>query len=257
MTKKTYKIFIDSGGWYIAYYMGLFHYIFMEFGVECFKHVYFEGVSAGGQTCGYAIATIHGCKDMKYWLNNGPKQSIYDDNYGNGRLTLGCYKAGKSLYKKLNKHQCRKIKKYYSSLCLDSSLKPYYCNNITNAKIFGCAVASTGNIPLIGSLFAWRYKNKLLWDGNLILNYDYCNKKTYNADNVLFISLDSYKFGDDIVYLNLSSWVNKTLKDSIFTSFLSKTDALANTDRLFNNGYNDAKCHHNEIHDKLKAFGIL
>lgn len=134
MTHK-YKIFIDSGAWYIAYYMGLFHYIFTEFGVDCFKHVHLEGISAGGQACGYILATIHGCKNMKYWFENGPQQIIRSNNYGNGKLTLGCYNAGLFFYKQLNKHQRKKIKKYFSCVCLDSSLNSHCCRYIQKKRI--------------------------------------------------------------------------------------------------------------------------
>jgi hypothetical protein len=253
----THKIFVDSGGWYIAYYMGVFHYIFTTFGVDIFKGAHFEGVSAGGQIIGYALATIHGCKDMKYWLDNGPKHAISNNNYGYGRLTLGCYNAGKRFYDTLGYYQRETIKQKYCSLGLDSSsLKPFYIRNVSNRLEFACAVASTGNIPIVGSFYTWRYSGKRLWDGYMNLRYNYSNNLDYNADNVLFFSFDKHEPKKNVVYIHLSKWTNFSIFKSVGISFYNKNDALLATDELFENGFADAKLNHDELHRKLHEFGL-
>jgi hypothetical protein len=85
--------------------MGIFHYMFTTFGTDIFKKVHFTGISSGGQTSGYCLASIHGCKDMLFWLDNGPKQTVITNNYGYGRLALGCYNSGKFFFNLLNTKQ--------------------------------------------------------------------------------------------------------------------------------------------------------
>ncbi len=254
----AHKIFVDAGGWYLAYYMGVFHYIFTTFGVDCFKDVHFEGVSAGGQCIGYVLATIHGCKDMKYWLDNGPKHAISNNNYGNGRLTLGCYNAGKHFYKTLDSSQKDEIKKKYCSLSLDSSFNPFFSRNISNTTDFACAVASTGNIPIVGSFHPWKHQNNYLWDGCLNFKYNHYKNLDYNTKKVLFFSLDKDNIVEqNIININLSKWTNFSPLKSISISFYDKETALLATDELFENGFSDAKLNHDEIYDKLCKFGII
>jgi hypothetical protein len=81
-------IFIDIGVFYITYYYGFFDFLFTHYGVDKFKDVYFEGVSAGGQVSASCIFTIHGYKNMKYWLKKGPKMLIHSDNLRNQKTII-------------------------------------------------------------------------------------------------------------------------------------------------------------------------
>ena len=82
-------------------------------------------------------------------------------------------------------------------------------------------------------------------------------KKTYNTDHLLFISVSKYNLNDDIVYLDISSWMSKNIKDSYFASFYNQYNASLHADILFQNGFNDARNHRSEIYEKLKLFGVL
>ena len=114
------RIFIDAGGWYLAYYMGMWEYILEEFGRESFKGVYFDGASAGGQVATTIIASIYGDKQMKFWLQTGPKLAVECDKYGIGRLTDGIQSTGFIFYNNLNETQRRAICKYVRVFCTDS-----------------------------------------------------------------------------------------------------------------------------------------
>jgi hypothetical protein len=248
------KIFIDSGGWYISYYMGLLHYIFTNYGIDKFKKIYFEGVSAGGQACPYALATIYGNHNMKYWLKKGPKKVVYDDQYGCGKLTKGFYNSGKLFYSKLNKTQKSKIKKYFSAICSDIYNNPYICNNINSSTEFASTVASTGNIPIIGCLLPQKYKDKYLWDGNL--NTNYYNNLDYNSNNILFITFSPLSSCNNskIIQLDLSKWIHTSLFTSLIPSFLNPEETLQYIDILFKFGYNNAKKHKDILFSKLDIF---
>jgi hypothetical protein len=249
--KRT--IMIELGGWHIAYYMGVFHYIFTTYGVDAFTDVYFTGVSAGGQTCGYCLGTIHGCKDMKYWLDNGPKQAVLTNNYGYGRLALGCYNAGKFIFNKLNKKQKRAITKYFSALCMDCMCQPYICDNIDNAVDFGCAVAATGNVPIVASVDPWKFKGVPLWDGYI---NTYINKSCYVDTNTTLLFTFKNN-GTHARFIDLSKWTTTYSGiSSMLPSFYSQNGALDATEKLFQCGYDDAKQNENELLYQLRGIGI-
>jgi len=243
---------IDSGGWYIAYYMGLFHYIFTTYGVDAFTDVYFTGISAGGQTCGYCVATVHGCKDMRYWLEHGPIQAISTGQYGVGRLGVGCYNAGKRFYNKLHRKQRIAIQRYYSALCTDWMLRPYLCDDIDNAVDFGCAVAATGNVPFMMSALPWKFRDAHLWDGNLNA---YINNLHYAyTDNTVLFTFES--LGTHAHVVDLSKWAAYSIADSFVTSLCTQREAIQRTRTLFLVGYEHAKTHEAEIEQRLIDIGI-
>jgi hypothetical protein len=250
--KDKPTIMIDSGGWYISYYMGFFHYIFTTYGIDYFTYVYFTGVSAGGQTCGYCLATIHGCMDMKYWLDNGPKQAILSNNYGIGRLGLGCYNAGKFFYNQLNITQRNAITKYYSALCMDCMLQPYVCDNIDNTVDFGCAVAATGNVPIIMSAFPWKFRDVYLWDGYL---NTYINNIIYiDTENILLFTFTPKGTHKNV--MDLSKLITINGMDALIPSLYTQNEAIKRADALFQIGYEHAKNNENEILHKLNEIGI-
>lgn len=254
----THKIFVDGGGWYLAYYMGVFHYILTTFGVDCFKDVHFEGVSAGGHCISAVIATINGCKDMKYWLDHGPKHTISNNNYGNGRLTLGCYNASKLFYDTLNHYQRKEIKRKYCSLSLDSTFSPFFSRNISNKTDFACAIASTGNVPIIGSFLPWRHLKRHLWDGCLNFNYNHYKNLDYNAKKILVFSFFQNEFDKNhIIHVDLSKWTPFSWCKFLGISFYDKKSALLATDELFETGFADAKLNHDELYNKLCKFGVI
>lgn len=96
------KIFIDSGAWFIAY-------IFTHYDRDIFSEVYFQGVSTGRQSCGYILASIHGNKDLKYWLENGPIITQFIEY--------------------------SKITKYYSCLSTNAHGESFVCDKIENQEM--------------------------------------------------------------------------------------------------------------------------
>ncbi len=255
---KQHKIFIDAGGWYVAYYLGMFHYIFEEFGTTIFENVYFEGISAGSFTSGYCLATIYGCHDNRYWLELGPKLATRDNNYGNARLTFGMYKNGKLFYEHLDENQRSKVSEYYCGICMDSNLKPYRCEQIKNSIEYGSAVASSANIPGLGSLYAWKFRDVYLWDGYLNDNTIYDNLNN-DCENILLITFVKKRIKPNDVYviLDLSEWTPFSMWNSMMPSFFPQDITLGICDELFEHGYNDAKLHKSQIRDKLTAFGLF
>ncbi len=253
---QKHKIFIDAGGWYGAYYLGMFHYIFEEFGTTIFENVYFEGISAGAFTSGYCLATIYGCHNNKYWLEHGQKQATRNNNYGNSRLTFGMYEGGKFFYEQLSEIQRSKIHEYFCSVCIDTNRKPYKCVEISTAKEYGSAVASSANIPFLGSLYAWRFRDVFLWDG-------YFNDATIfdnlDCSNVLLITFDAKCINPNPAYvlLDLAEWTEFSFFNSLLPSFYPQYTTLNKCDELFQLGYNDAKKHKDQIREKLSSFGIL
>jgi hypothetical protein len=186
---------------------------------------------------------------MKYWNDNGPKQAIRDNNYGGGRLTFGLYNAGKFYFNKLNKRQRRAVAKYFSTLCIDCYGKPYMCENINNAIDFGCAMAATGNIPIIGSYVPWKYKDVYLWDGGM-------NAKTCYVDTDQTLLFTFNNRGTHQRVIDLSKWVAFYPTQSLSPSFYSQQDALDNADMLFQYGYDDAKQNETEILRHFRDIGI-
>jgi hypothetical protein len=255
---KKHKIFIDAGGWYLAYYLGVFHYIFEEFGTTIFEDVYFEGISAGAHTSGYCLATIYGCHDNKYWLDNGPKQTVKKNKYNNALFTLGMYEAGKFFYDQLDEFQRSKIHEYFCSICIDTNRNPYKCIKITTANEFGSAVASSANIPFLGSIYAWRFRDVFLWDGYMNDTTIYDNIHT-DCVNVLFITFDAKRINIHPAYvlLDLSEWTDFSILNSLLPSLYTQYMTLNRCDELFEMGYCDAKKHKDQIREKLTSFGIL
>jgi hypothetical protein len=243
------RIFIDSGGWYIAYYMGMWEYILEHFGREAFKHVYFDGISAGGQVATHIIASIYSDKPMKTWLETGPKTSVKNDKYGNCRLTEGVYDTGYIFYKNLNKIQQRAMRKYVRVFCTDSLLNAHSCDKITNADEYASAVASTGNIPLLGAQKPINFRDKYLWDGVLGNScYSLIHKKS------LYISFSPRVQCDNM--LDLSKWIYYTELMTLIPSFLPQQMTLLVCDELFKRGYNDAKANRKELLEKFQSIGI-
>lgn len=255
---KQHKIFIDAGGWYGAYYLGMFHYMFEEFGTTIFEDVYFEGISAGSFTSGYCLATIYGCRDNRYWLELGQKRATINNNYGNSRLTFGMYQTGKLFYEQLDDIQRSKIREYYCGICMDSNLKPYRCEQINNITDYGSAVASSANIPGLGSLYAWKFRDVYLWDGYFNGNTIYDNLNN-DCENILLITFDAKRIKPNPTYviLDLSEWTTYSILNSLLPSFFPQYTTLGICDDLFEQGYNDAKLHKTQVREKLTAFGLL
>ena len=243
------RIFIDAGGWYIAYYMGMWEYILEHFGREAFKGVYFDGISAGGQVATHIIASIYSDKPMKTWLETGPKQMIKLDKYGNGRLVDGVHATGYAFYNSLDKIQRRAIRKYARVFCTDTLLNMHYCDKISSAQEYVCAAAATGNIPLICAYTPTKFRDKYLWDGALGNScYSLIHPKS------LYISPSPRVHRDTI--LDLSNWVYYTQFVSLLPSFLPQQIALMFCDEMFERGSNDAKANRKELLEKFQSIGI-
>lgn len=255
---KQHKIFIDAGGWYGAYYLGMFHYIFEEFGKTIFEDVYFEGISAGSHAAAYNLATIYGCRDNIFWLENGQKYATRSNNYGNRRLTQGINDSGLLYFNELDDNHRSKIREYFSAVCMDSNHQPFRCQQIETSLELASAVASSANIPGIGSLYAWKFRDVYLWDGYLNDNTIYDNLNN-DCENILLITFVKKRIKPNDVYviLDLSEWTPFSMWNSMMPSFFPQDITLGICDELFEHGYNDAKLHKSQIRDKLTAFGLF
>lgn len=255
---KQHKIFIDAGGWYEGYYLGMFHYIFEEFGTNIFENIYFEGISAGSHTAVYNLATIYGCHDNRYWLENSSKYITRKNMYGNGILSQGLYDAGILYYNELDENQRSIIREYYCGISMDSNLKPFRCEQIDNISDFASAVASSANIPGIGSFYAWKFRDVYLWDGYLNDDTIYDNLNS-DCHNILLITFNPKRIKPNPAYimLDLSEWTPHSIWYSLLPSFFPQHTALKICDDLFEQGYNDAKKHKLQVREKLTAFGLL
>jgi len=244
------RIFIDAGGWYIAYYMGMWEYILEHFGREAFKGVYFDGISAGGQVSTHIIASIYSDKPIKTWLETGPKTAVKNDKYGNScRITEGVYDTGYTFYKNLNKIQKLTMRKYVRVFCTDTLLNAHCCDKISNVDEYANAVTATSNLPLIFSHKPIKFRDKYLWDGVLGNScYSLIHK------NSLYISFSPRVQCDNM--LDLSKWVYHTHYVSLLPSFLPQQIALMFCDEMFERGYNDAKANRKELLEKFQSIGI-
>jgi hypothetical protein len=236
-------IFIDIGAFYIAYYYGFFNFLLTHYGIDKFKDVYFEGVSAGGQISAACVATIHGCKNMKYWFKKGPKKLVTIDKLRKQQTTQFFYELGEKAYKKTTQEQKHAIQKYLSTLSSSQDYKPYWFRNIDTQHKFASAISSTGNVPILGSLSPIVYDDCCLWDGWLckqIGNYNYY--KTNPGEKKIIISWDKDIPQDEntrILYLNRYFMYSQLL--SFMPFLLNSSMGSIYCDKLFENGYNDAK----------------
>jgi hypothetical protein len=254
--KRT--ILIGIGGWYLCYYYGFFHYIFKKIGVEKFKNIYFEGVSAGGIVTGPCVATVNGCKNMKHWYNNGPKMMINEKIYNAKTTKTGIYKSAEYLYNKTNDEQRNAIRKYLRVLTTTNELKPYWFSNIRDKDSFIKALIATANIPLVFSLQPIQYKNMSLWDGHLAKMfgiYDYYKMNEKNDDKKLIIAWNSDLISSDrLIVINLYKFYFADIFSAFIPALLNQEFASFTSDIIFKRGYNDAKKNFPKIKEKFEQF---
>jgi hypothetical protein len=244
------RIFMDAGGWYLAYYLGMWEYILSEFGKDVFKGVSFYGISAGSHASGYIIAAIYGNSTMRYWLDNGVKHVVYLDKYGNGKFTEGLYESGYKYYHILDEAQRKAVKKHLNVFCTNKNRELYCCKKISSCDESGKAASGTGNIPIIGSYGPTNFRGEQLWDGAFYNKYD----SVINTKNMLYISFGPHFQCDQT--LDLSNWIPHNLFFSTIPSFLPQNITLFICDELFDRGYNDAKRNRDELVSKFNAIGI-
>jgi hypothetical protein len=247
---KSPRIFIDAGGWYLAYYLGMWEYILAEFGKEAFKGVHFDGISAGGHTASYIVSAIYGDHNLKHWLENGPKYAVRINKYGDGQFTQGIYEAGYHFHKSLNKAQRRANKKYVRVYCITDKQEMHCCDNIATSEEHGAAAAATGNIPLLGACEPMHFRDKQLWDGAFHKRYG----DTLDTNNMLYISFAPHFECDNT--LDLSNWIYHSQLVSLLPSFLPPNITCAICDALFDCGFNDAKRNRATLVAKLNAIRI-
>lgn len=236
-------IFIDIGAFYITYYYGFFDFLFTHYGIEKFKDVYFEGVSAGGQISASCIFTIHGLKNMKYWFKKGPKQLVSSDSLRNQKATQFFREFSESSYKKTTQEQKDAIQKYFSTLSSSHDYEPYWFRNIDTSHKFASAISSTGNIPIVGSTSPILHDDCCLWDGYFCKKFGgYNYYKTNPGEKKLIISWEK-----DIPRVENARVLdlNKYFMYSHFFSFLpfllNSSMGSVYCDELYDIGYNDAQ----------------
>lgn len=247
---KSPRIFIDAGGWYLAYYLGMWEYILAEFGKEAFKGVHFDGISAGGHMGGYIVSAIYGDHTMKHWLENGPKYTVHANKYGDGQFTQGQYEAGYHFHTSLNKAQLRANKKYVHVYCITDKLKLHCCDKIATPEEHAAAASATGNIPIVGACEPMHFRDKQLWDGVFHKRYG----DVLDTTNMLYISFGPHFECENT--LDLSNWIYHTQLVSLIPSFLPQNATLRICDELFDRGFNDAKRNRATLVAKLNAIGI-
>ena len=243
------RIFIDSGGWYLAYYLGMWEYILEHFGKEAFRGVYFDGTSAGGLVASCIVACVYGNQTMKYWLDNGPKQCVQTDMYRNGQFAKGMYNAGYFFYNCLSKQQRLALYKYLRFFCLDTNLNEYCCDKISNANEHANACAASGNIPFICSDKPVPFRDKYLWDASLTKSY-------YSLVTKKSLCISFHPGPDCHTTLDLSKWIYSSTLLSLIPCFLPQQTTLSVCDALFEFGYHDAKAHSKELLTKFRSIGI-
>lgn len=251
------NIFVGPGGYYICYYLGFFQKLFDELGRDFFKDTSFEGVSAGGQLSGYAVAATNGAHDMLYWYKNGPRDAMASGCWP-GQLTVKCYESGKRFYldavsqnEDIEKHIFHK----YAAWGTTSSGKPYKLRNIRDHIDFGNSVASTGNIPVLGAINPWRFKGEKLWDGGIA--YSACLEAIVqlNTNTIIFcINIpDNFENTHKATVFEFSKWRPFKRSIGIGLLFYTKKKRLKKMDELFENGYEDAGQHIDELVRVLKS----
>lgn len=250
------SVFIGEGGFYICYFMGLLHYVFQCFGTESFRQTVFEGVSAGGQAAGYAVATVHGVGDMHTWLRSGPIGAMRRERRF-GTHTLACYRAGVRYYEELQAHQkqgmVQFIRDYYRSFATTVFGKPFVMDKIIDKKTFGQAVASTGNVPILGSVRPWRFQEKPLWDGAIAFRLH--PHKCIPAGGVCIFrnAPAAHLLPPGVQVIDCSAWRSFPDAAQLKILFASFEHAEKEMEALFAAGVHDARIHHCEL---AKAFGF-
>jgi hypothetical protein len=249
MTKSP-RIFIDAGGWYLAYYLGMWEYILAEFGKEAFKGVHFDGISAGGHTAAYIVSAIYGDHTMKHWLENGPKYAVYIHKYGCGQMTEGLYEAGYHFHISLNKAQIRANKKYVRAYCMTDEQELHCCQKIATSEEHAAAASATGNIPIAGACEPMQFRDKQLWDGFFYKQYG----NVLDTTNMLYLTFEPHFQCNNT--LDLSKWIFYSQLVSLIPSFFPKIASLRICDELFERGFNDAKRNRATLVAKFNAIGI-
>lgn len=244
------RIFIDAGGWYLAYYLGMWDFILTEFGKDAFKGVHFDGISAGGHISAYIVSAIYGEHTLRHWLENGPKHAVRINKYGGGQFAQGLYQAGYLFHKSLNKVQRRSNKKYVRAYCITDKQELYCCEKIKTHEEHAAAASSTANIPILCGYEPTRFRDKKLWDGVFYKQYD----SDLDTKNMLYISFGPHFQCKNT--LNLSNWIYHNNFLSLGPSFLPQSMTLKICDELFECGYNHAKNNRAELVEKFNSIGI-
>jgi hypothetical protein len=262
-------IIMDASGWYSPFYMGFMEFIFETYGRDAFKNVVFSGLSGGGHAAGYSIATVHGPshKNMRYWLTNGQQFAVSINKYHFGNLTDGCYLSGVSYYNICHDDNITNhIRDNYFSIGTNFFGQLVTCDTSTSADEFGRAVASTGNIPIIGSLFPIIYRGIYLWDGLFTWIYSMNTKRTdiaplySNKSTLIFTMMSENKFilEPNVHVINIRKItvtpIPKSVIQTMAPSFQSKLNAHDFCDKWFYIGYMSAKINHSQYANKIKAF---
>lgn len=252
------SISIGIGAWYTCYYFGFFRYIFKKMGVEKFKNVHFEGVSAGGIVAGTCVAIVHGCKNFNYWYYNGLKMMIHENNYNIKNVMVGISNSAEYLYNKTNDEQKNAIRKYLRVLTITNELKPYWISNIRDKTSFKKSFMATSNIPLVFSLQPTKYKKMSLWDGHFAKMfgiYDYYKMNEKSDDKKLVVAWNSFLIpNDNLIVIDLYKFYFADIFSAFIPSLLNQEFASLTADMLFERGYNDAKKNFPEIKEKFEQF---
>ena len=244
------RIFIDAGGWYLAYYLGMWEYILADFGKEAFKGVHFDGISAGGHTAAYIVSAIYGDHTMKHCMENCPKLATRLGKYGGGKMTQGQYETGYLFHKSLDKAQKQAIHKYVCVYCITDKLELHCCDKVETSEEYACAVSASGNIPILGSYEPIRFRDIQLWDGGFYKQYG----NILDTTNMLYLTFEPHFQCNNT--LDLSKWIFYSQLVSLIPSFFPKIASLRICDELFERGFNDAKRNRATLVAKFNAIGI-
>lgn len=260
---------MDASGWYSTYYMGFMEFIFETYGREPFKEIMFTGVSGGGHAAGYSIATVHGPahKTLRYWLPRGQQLDCGINMYTCGWLTRGCYISGYTYYNTCEEDGItHHINDKYFSISTNMFGEMVTCGTPESADDFGRLVATTSNVPIIGSLFPLSYRGIYLWDGLIAWIWGRSPLRTDVASvysdksNLIFTMMSDKKFvpQTNVHVINIRKLAIKPIPSSLIQtmmpSFMSSINAQQFCGMWFDIGYESAKTNHLQYKDKIEKF---
>jgi len=262
-------LLMDASGWYSPYYMGFMEFILETYGREPFKEIMFAGISGGGHATGYSIATVHGPthKTLRYWLSRGQQLACGINSHTCGALTYGCYLAGYTYHNTCEDDGItHHINEKYFSIATNMFGEMVTCDTPESSDDFGRVVATTSNVPIIGSLFPLSYRGIYLWDGlcawlcggdalRTDVSSVYSDKST-----LVFTMMSEKKFvsRENVHVMNVRKLstdpIPSSLIQTMLPSFMSSTKAHQFCDTWFDIGYESAKANHSQYRDKIEKF---
>jgi len=260
---------MDASGWYSPYYMGFMEFVLETYGREPFKETMFAGISGGGHAAGYSIATVHGptYKTLRHWLSRGQQFACGINSHICGWLTRGEYIAGYTYYNTCDDDGItHHIHDKYFSIATNMFGEMVTCDTPESADEFGRAVATTGNVPIIGSLFPIRYRGIYLWDGLCAwlcggdaLRTDVAS--VYSDNSTLIITMMSEKkfiSRENVHAVNVRKLsivpIPQSLIQTMAPSFISSIEAHQFCDKWFDIGYDSAKATHSQYRGEIERF---